>query len=42
MIDIIISVNPVLRYRFWLTTESDKEECANIQDQCIAIIFGWA
>lgn len=31
-----------LRYRFWLTDGSDQEDKANIQDQIIAIIWGWA
>jgi len=34
--------NPELRYHFWLDTFDDQEESGNIQDQIIAVVWGWA
>ena len=43
MIDIVkADLFTNLNYKFHLTEESDQLERANIQDQILALVMGWA
>jgi hypothetical protein len=42
VIEIVPAVRTDLRWKFHLTDKSDQDECMNIQDQVLAVVFGWA